>query len=268
MKPISLFILFWISIHIQAVDNLRISDIRSLGMGGNGVTQSVLFNPALVTLHTDKMLYINYLNRYGVKELGTMGMEFVYPNPWLSAAVDISSFGYDRYRETLFRVSVGKRLNDRWKMGIGFQYQMLQTELWEAVPKRLSTDVGLLFTPVDKLLIGMLIMNFPSVSIYKHTIETNCFTGYSVQIGFQWEIINSLLIVGTVETNQAHTWAGNAGIEYVPFRNFRVRAGVQTVPLLPTLGIGYRLARFTIDVATVYHPVLGVSSGLGLSYSF
>ena len=50
MKSISLFVLFWASINIHAVDNLRISDIRSLGMGGNGVTQSVLFNPALVAL--------------------------------------------------------------------------------------------------------------------------------------------------------------------------------------------------------------------------
>lgn len=38
MKSISLFVLFWASINIHAVDNLRIPDIRSLGMGGNGVT--------------------------------------------------------------------------------------------------------------------------------------------------------------------------------------------------------------------------------------
>ena len=72
MKSISLFVLFWASINIHAVDNLRISDIRSLGMGGNGVTQSVLFNPALVALHTDKVLHLEYFNRYGVKELGTV----------------------------------------------------------------------------------------------------------------------------------------------------------------------------------------------------
>lgn len=102
MKSISLFVLFWASINIHVVDNLRISDIRSLGMGGNGVTQSVLFNPALVALYTDKVLHLEYFNRYGVKELGTVGIGFVYPNPLLSAGVDISSFGYDQYRETLF----------------------------------------------------------------------------------------------------------------------------------------------------------------------
>ena len=94
------------------------------------------------------------------------------------------------------------------------------------------------------------------------------FTSYSVQIGFQWEIINRLLIVGTIESNKEHMWMGNAGIEYAPFKNFHIRAGVQTTPLLPTLGIGYRLTGFTVDVATIYHPVLGVSTGLGLSYSF
>ena len=123
MKSISLFVLFWASINIHAVDNLRIPDIRSLGMGGNGVTQSVLFNPALVALNTDKVLHLEYFNRYGVKELGTVGIGFVYPNPSLSAGVDISSFGYDQYRETLFRLSVGKQLNGRWRIGIGFQYK-------------------------------------------------------------------------------------------------------------------------------------------------
>ena len=153
-------------------------------------------------------------------------------------------------------------------IGIGFQYKMVQTELLEEVPKQLSTDIGILFSPVDKLLIGMLIMNFPSIGIHKYTTEIKYFTGYSVQIGFQWEIINSLLIVGTIESNKEHTWMGNAGIEYAPFKNFHIRAGVQTTPLLPTLGIGYRLIGFTVDVATIYHPVLGVSTGLGLSYSF
>lgn len=253
---------------MQAVDNLRIPDIRSLGMGGNGVTQSVLFNPALVAGDAEKMLRVEYFNRYALKELGMMSVGFVYPNPVLSAGVDIFSFGYDQYRETQFRLSLGKQLNERWRIGVGFQYKMLQTELWEEVPKQLSTDVGVLFTPIDKLLIGVLIMNFPSVDIHKQETEIKCFDGYSVQVGFQWEIMNSLLIAGTIESNQTETWGGNVGIEYNPFKRFHLRAGIQTTPLLPTMGIGYRVARFSFDVAAIYHPVLGVSSGLGLRYSF
>ena len=51
--------MFFVPINIHAVDNLRIPDIRCLGMGGNGVTQSVLFNPALVAFHTDKVAQLH-----------------------------------------------------------------------------------------------------------------------------------------------------------------------------------------------------------------
>ena len=83
MKSINLFIVLFVSINIHAVDNLRILDMRSLGMGRNGVTQSALFNPALVALHTGKMVNFEYFNRYGLKELGMMGIGFIYPNSFL-----------------------------------------------------------------------------------------------------------------------------------------------------------------------------------------
>ena len=89
-----------------------------------------------------------------------------------------------------------------------------------------------------------------------------------MQIGFQWQIINSLLIVGTLETNKDNALGGNVGMEYMPFESFRLRAGIQTTPLLPALGMGYSFSKFTLDVVASYHPVLGISSGCGLSYSF
>ena len=90
------------SLYVHGVDNLRLPDVRSVGMGGNVATQSILFNPALIVDKEKKSIHLEYFNRYGVKELGTVGIGFVYPNPLLSAGVDISSFGYDQYRETLY----------------------------------------------------------------------------------------------------------------------------------------------------------------------
>ena len=36
------------SLYVHGVDNLRLPDVRSVGMGGNVATQSILFNPALI----------------------------------------------------------------------------------------------------------------------------------------------------------------------------------------------------------------------------
>ena len=186
---------------MYAVDNLRIPDIRCMGMGTCGVTNSLLFNPAVVGLESSGSVDINYFNYYGLKELGMVNMAFSYPNNLLSAGVNISSFGYDQYRESMFRIFLGKLLTEKWIVGISIQYTFLQAKLLKENPQYLSADVGILFIPVEKLLIGMLIQNFPSVEIRKKDIDIESIISYSLQIGFQWEVINSLLITGNMETN-------------------------------------------------------------------
>ena len=85
-----------------------------MGMGGNVATQSILFNPALIVDKDKKSIHLEYFNRYMLKELGTMSGSFYYPNQLLSAGVDISVFGFDKYREMMVRVLGGKRLGDQW----------------------------------------------------------------------------------------------------------------------------------------------------------
>ncbi|WP_241159977.1 hypothetical protein [Parabacteroides sp. ZJ-118] len=256
------------SVYVYGADNLRLPDVRSVGMGGNVATQSVLFNPALIIDKERKSIHLEYFNRYMLKELGTMSGSFHYPNRLLSAGVDISVFGFDAYREMMVRVLGGKRLGDKWALGLAIHYSFLQTERLEHTRSRLSTDIGITFSPIDKLLVGMLIMNFPSISIGEKDIEIEDFNYYLIQVSFQWNVLNSLLITGSVGTENENLVVGNLGIEYTAFDSFFIRAGIQTAPLSPSFGIGYNFSCFTVDVASVYHPVLGMSAGLGLSFSF
>ena len=269
MKPIllSLF-LGMLTVSVYAVDNLRSPDVRSVGMGGNVVTQSVLFNPALIVQQENKSIHLEYFNKYTLKELSTLSASFHFPNDFLSTGVDISVFGFDAYREVMLRGFVGKRLSERWALGVGVHYSFLQSDLAEDAVKRLSADVGLTFEPVDKLLVGLLIVNLPSVTFGNEELDVDDFNYYLVQVGFQWEIINNLLIVGSVGTDNEHSWIGNIGLEYTAFDSFFIRAGVQTEPLLPSVGVGYNFACFQVDVAAVYHSTLGVSTGVGISFYF
>lgn len=251
---------------LYAADNPRLPDTRCMGMGLCGVVNTPLFNPALVSKESHKAIGINYFNYYGLKELGTVNVAFSYPNDFLSAGVNISSFGYDKYRRSMFRLFLGKSLGERWSIGISLQYTLLQTELTERDPQYLSTDVGVMFTPVEKLLIGMLIQDCPSVGLRKDNAEIEPIVCYSLQVGFQWEVINNLLIVGNAETDKQTAVSGRFGMEYQLMDGFYVRTGIMIKPLLPTLGVGYRLSSFVIDMATQYHPVLGMSMGVGLKY--
>ncbi|MDF9830476.1 hypothetical protein [Parabacteroides sp. PF5-6] len=259
---------FGFSFYSYSTDNLRFADMKTLALGNNGATESVLFNPSLIALSERKTLKINYFNKYQLKELGSVSAAFLYPNRLLPVALHINSFGYDAYRESLFRISVGKILNKRWAVGVGIHYSLLETDLYEERRGRIATDIGASFRPFDNLLIGMLILNTPSVRIQTKEVENDIFTGYVLQLGFRWEIINNLLITGNMGTCEAEELTGALGVEYQAFSSFYLRAGVQAEPLLPGFGVGYGFASFTLDLATVYHPVLGMSTGIGLSYSF
>lgn len=271
MKPLCLgmeLFLFCFPFCVNAVDNLRASDIRSLSMGNLGVTQSFLFNPSLVSTYSNSYVALSYFNKYSVEGLGAVNGSFVYPNDKLSTAINISSFGFDDYRESMVRLSLSKRLSSQFYLGLAFHYSFLQSVLNEDTPQRLSSDVGVTYVPVNNLLIGVLIMNFPTVSFSKNNNDYKDINSSIIQTGFQYRIINSVLISAELHYDEDDKFGGSAGLEYEPFEKFKIRAGINAVPLSPSFGLGYKLKSVSVDIGALYHSVLGVSSGLEIRYHF
>ncbi|MDR1454579.1 MAG: hypothetical protein LBJ01_02905 [Tannerella sp.] len=254
--------------YTPARDNLRLPDTRTLGMGGNGVSHAVLFNPALLALQERKEVRTDYFNRYGVKELATVSGGFCFPNRILPAGLHVASFGYDEYRESMFRLSAGKRLNAFCTLGISVQYAFIQSELFESDASRLSTDIGASFQPVDNWLITCSAVNLPSVSLNSEEVDTERIGTYLIELGANWQFIDNLLITGSMAHTMETGWSGSLGMEYRPYNDFHLRTGVRTSPFCPSLGAGYRFAGLTADVVMIYHPALGISTGLGLSCTF
>lgn len=108
MKLLELSFLFICLFPVSAEENLRLPDTRALALGGNGVTLSSFSNPALVQLSTDKVIHLEYFNRYALKELGSINGSFQYPNTYLSTGIHLASFGYERYRQNMARIFLGK----------------------------------------------------------------------------------------------------------------------------------------------------------------
>lgn len=265
--------LFWLSgwmvcLSAGATDNLRVPDLRTLSIGGGGATETPLYNPALLALRQQSKLYLNYYNRYSVSELATVSGGFYFRNDILPAGLEITSFGYDEYRESLFRLSLGKQIASKWALGVALQYALLQSDLFEENSGRVSADIGITYQPVDNVLIGLSALHLPSVKVGDKNIDNEHIAAYSIHIGFNWKVVNTVLITGNLENNKEDDIAGSFGLEYAPFDDFNIRAGIRTSPLRPSLGVGYRLAGFQMDIGMLYHSVLGVSMGAGIAFSF
>jgi hypothetical protein len=252
----------------MATDNLRIPDIRTLGMGGAGSVHSVLFNPSLLAIQTASELRIDYFNRYSIKELSSISGGVSYLNNILPAGLHVASFGYDAYRESMFRFSAGKQLHPKFALGIAVQYGLLQSELFETTSSRLSTDIGISYRIVDNWLITGSIINFPSIAINDEGVNNERIALWMAEVGFNWNVINNLFVTGGVMRNAETPMGLSVGIEYQPYKDFHLRVGLKSSPFRPSIGVGYRFSKLTTDVVMIYHPILGVSTGLGLSYSF
>jgi hypothetical protein len=265
---ILIFLTGFVHLSVNAIDNLRISDLRALSLGGGGATETSLYNPALLSIRTQSKLYANYYNRYSVNELATVSGGFYYLNNILPVGIDIASFGYDEYRESLFRLSMSKQIAKNWSLGVAVQYALLQSELFEESSGRISADLGINYRPVENVLTGLSILHFPSVKTGDKNIDNKHIASYSILFGFNWEIINTVLITGSIENSEEKTINGSFGMEYMPFDDFKIRTGIRTDPLRPSFGVGYRIADLEADIGIVYHSILGVSMGIGIAFSF
>ncbi len=241
--------------------------MRSLAMGGNGVSQTALINPAVLPLSGKRSLCLQYHNPYGLHQLSTISGYFHYPNRLLSAGVELASFGYDAYRESLFRLVTGKQLGQQWALGVSIQYTTLQTELYDERKSRLSTDIGLLFLPSGRWRLGISLLHTPAVSLGDKSADSRELTPFSGEAGFAWELTDGMTLLGSAVATRERVMI-QTGIEYVLFDAFFLRAGLQTDPLLPAFGLGYTYSLFTVDIAAVSHPVLGMQTGIGLTLSF
>jgi hypothetical protein len=268
-KTVILMILIGFThLSMNATDNLRVPDLRTLSLGSGGATETSLYNPALLGIRSQSKLYANYYNRYSVSELATVSGGFYYRNDMIPTGIEITSFGYDEYRESLFRLSMGKQIAGKWSLGVAFQYALLQSELFEESSGRISADIGMTYRPVENVLTGLSILHFPSIKTGDKNINNKHIASYSIQCGFNWDIMNTVLITGSLENSKEETITGSFGMEYIPFDDFKIRTGIRTTPLRPSLGVGYRIAGFDADIGMVYHSVLGISMGLGIAFSF
>ena len=267
-KEVLIIVLGTVCCFAGATDRLRPADTRTAGMGGQGVTLSSLLNPSLPAMMPKREVRTDYLNRYNIKELGTLSGGLCYPNTLLPFGAHVASFGYDEYRESMFRFSVARRLSRFWSLGVSLQYVLLQSELFERDVARIAVDVGAAFHPSDDWLIALSVINFPSVSIGERETNGKNPTMRRVLLGMNYWVAEKVLFLVGMETCKEVPFSFSAGMEYEAFSDFRIRSGISTHPFLPSAGVSYTLVGLTADVAFWYHPALGAGSGFGLSFSF
>lgn len=264
-----LFLYFSVaSFPLYATGFLHVTDPRVIALGGNGVVLCSSLNPAVSAFFSDKDLQLSYLNRYALKELNTASLDFHYHNEYLPFGVGVTSFGFDDYRESMFRLSGGKQLGKRWYAGIAVAYYWTQGKLLPYDYSSLAVGAGLIYKPVESFRFGMSVMNMPAIRLSNNNEGDSPNPDYILLAGFSWELLSGCTLSGQLENHEESALSYGVGISYAFLDDVEFRLGLRTDPLLPSGGIGYRFRSFRTDVSASYHQHLGVSTGIGFTYLF
>ncbi len=250
----------------KALDVDHYINARAYSMGGTSSVLPGFTNPASYGFLSPRYLSLEYINRYGIKELSSFAGTVNYPNEYLNGGMYISRYGFDAYNETLVGANFYKKLSQKISLGIRMDYLNIHYSDKESDASVVTGDVGLLIHPTDYLNLSMLVINPFRTELKIGEESAQLPNVFTMGIGYQPE--QTFLLTAEIEKDFALPAIYKLGMEYTPIKAFSLRAGMWTKPFTPSFGIGLQLQPFTINLAFSHHPILGFHSCCALQFYF
>lgn len=252
-----------------AQNEIAFANARVYAMGAISSVISGIANPSFSSFLSHKQLELNYINRFGLKELSTFSVSFQYPNPWLDGAVYLSRYGFTEYNETRFSLNLSHRLSKKWSFGARINYNRLHYSEEYSDKGIITTDLGTLIEPIEnRLRIGCMIYNPLQSGIRVGEDEEEERLPVTFTVGVSYRLCRQIVVMGEVGKQNNSDAQCRFGMEYQPFSVFCVRGGIQSSPFSPSFGMGLFIKDFEVNMGFVHYSSLGVQSICSLQYSF
>lgn len=204
-----------------------------------------------------------YEARFLTKELQTQAITAALPLKKGVLSVGGQFYGYEQYRQT--RAGAGYALQLSEKIAGGVQINMQQLRFGGNYGSSINAtfEAGILATLSKQWKLGASVLNVGRQRIAP--LEDDRFTTV-MRIGSAYTPSEKVKILLEVEKQVIHPVTFRGALEYFPVPTFVIRAGAQSGPAEFAFGIGYKQNGFLIDAGSKYHPVLGWTPHVGLTY--
>jgi len=238
--------------------------------GMAGITTSkndpyATFNhPALLAFSEKKSISISIQSKYFIEGLNFMGIAGNCKLKKLGViGLSYGSIGNRHYNESLVKLTWSKKLNPKFNIGISTDYFRLQIpENQKSVMHKLMIELGAFYQFNQRLYLAVKLFNPNRTRLAKYNDERIPFLIHSSC----FYLINAHLNLA-MEWEQAMGNSGMArfGVEYKWKEGTLFNAGIFGKPFNPGFGVSIERKKMLFQFSCVYHPYLGINSGLGLT---
>ena len=239
-------------------------------MGGSSVTARDLWaiqnNPAGLALLDRFSFGLYYENRWFLPETAYKSGAIALPTKFGCLGLSFNQFGSSKYSENKFGLAYAKDFGPYLQMGLQLDYLLISVGDTYGRQSAITFELGLQSQVTEKLRLGTYIFNPVSFRLEQTLNQEKLPIVF--RFGAAYQFTKDFVGQCEIEKNTGHEGISlRGGLEYEAFRNFYLRAGVQTNPGMLTFGLGYALRFAKIDVAGQLHEVLGPSIQIGIVFS-
>lgn len=268
MKRILLLLFLTPFFSFSGNDNFHIG-ARNSGMGNTGLTLAdvwaIRYNQAALADVSEMSAGISYESRFLTKSLGIQSFAFALPTKNGTFGLNYTGFGDNLYRETKLGLGYGMKLSDKFNLGIRLNYHSLRLGNNYGKANSLTFEIGFVAKPTKNLEIGFHLFNPTSVKLNDYQNEI---IPVVINMGISYKFSDKLRTNIELEKDIDSPYSVKVGFEYLPLDFLYIRAGITTNPNMPTIGFGIKKKQFNIDFSTGFHPNLGITPALGMTYKF
>jgi hypothetical protein len=268
VKDIALLVIFGVSgtVACRAGGDYCPLGARPAGMAATSVVLTDIWasanNQAGLGFVEQPVAAMYYENRMNVKSLSLQAGVFAIPVKSVTVGVNYRYFGFSKYNELKFGLAVGKKLGDKFALGVQMDYFRTHFSGDYGNFGVLCGEIGLLYEPAEHLIVGAHLFNV-SQSRQKASLDERLPT--VIRFGAGYVISDKLAVSMETEKDVRMDAIFRAGMEYSPIDSLFFRCGLSTGYMYQyAFGLGYNWSRFTIDAAFSHHRVLGYSPHVSL----
>lgn len=167
------------------------------------------------------------------------------------------------YKETQAGIAYGRKLGSKADVGLLLGYNTIHISSGYGAASSISAEAGITLHLTEQLHTGI---HINRAGKFEKDNKEEALPVYTVGLGY--EPSGNFLFSAEIEKAETMPVNINAGIQYNPVSQVRVRAGISSATSSVWFGAGIGFAMLRLDVFTAYHPRLGVTPGILLLYHF
>ncbi len=208
-------------------------------------------------------------NRFMIKELSTKSVQAGFNLDVVNVGVSFSQFGYSLYNEILAGIGLARNFNDKFSMGVQFNYYTAYFSAEEESRYRGSVlaQMGIASKITPRMTVG-----FHTFNPFQTNIETEYATKRLPSIyslGTQYSFDHNLIWLAQIDKEISSNYRFATGFEYRMVEQLTVKMGAYAYDyLVPSIGFGVHLGGFNFHLNGELHPVLGLNTLGNLKYRF